>query len=89
MTEMTLTDIRTGVTTTVEIGPEPSRPLDAEELGAAIRALRTKLLSDCDYTQLPDAPLPHALWATYRQALRDIPEQAGFPADIIWPTPPT
>ena len=29
-----------------------------------------------------------AAWATYRQGLRDVPEQAGFPEDINWPTTP-
>ena len=27
-------------------------------------------------------------WATYRQALRDIPSQAGFPLDVVWPEKP-
>jgi hypothetical protein len=30
-----------------------------------------------------------AAWAAYRQALLDIPEQAGFPHDVVWPTKPT
>lgn len=33
-------------------------------------------------------PEKQAEWATYRQALRDIPQQAGFPTDITWPTKP-
>jgi hypothetical protein len=41
-----------------------------------IRSLRNSLLSACDYTQLPDNPSPKkAEWATYRQALRDLPDQ--------------
>ncbi|WP_412841983.1 phage tail assembly chaperone, partial [Cereibacter johrii] len=32
----------------------------------------------------PDA----AAWTAYRQALRDVPEQPGFPAEIAWPEPP-
>ncbi|NBW23522.1 MAG: phage tail protein, partial [Caulobacteraceae bacterium] len=42
-----------------------------------------------DWTQLPDAPVAdHEAWAAYRQALRDVPEQPGFPAQIEWPTAP-
>lgn len=58
---------------------------------AAVRAERDALLSACDFTQLPDAPLSteqRARWVAYRQALRDIPLQAGFPNAVVWPTPP-
>lgn len=53
-----------------------------------IRADRDKLLSASDWTQVAGAPVDQAAWATYRQALRDIPEQAGFPNTINWPTEP-
>lgn len=53
-----------------------------------VRAERNRLLSDSDWTQLPDAPLDAAPWATYRQALRDISSQAGFPWDVQWPDKP-
>lgn len=61
---------------------------DAE---ASVRGQRDLLLSECDWTQLPDSPLSadsKAAWATYRQALRDITGQAGFPYSVVWPTPP-
>jgi hypothetical protein len=52
-------------------------------------AERNKLLKESDWTQLPDVPLvTKAAWAEYRQALRDITSQAGFPANVVWPTPP-
>ena len=51
---------------------------------AVIRAERNKLLAACDWTQLPDAPVNAASWATYRQALRDITTQAN-PFNIVWP----
>lgn len=54
-----------------------------------VRAQRNQRLADCDWTQLPDAPVNTAAWATYRQELRDISGQAGFPWSIIWPTEPT
>jgi hypothetical protein len=54
----------------------------------AIRTQRNKLLKESDWTQVADAPVDKAAWATYRQALRDITEQAGFPNNINWPTKP-
>ena len=53
---------------------------------------RDKLLYASDWTQIPNNPLTveqQALWATYRQELRDITLQSGYPFDVIWPTPPT
>ena len=53
---------------------------------------RDILLADSDWTQLADAPLTatkKAQWATYRQALRDIPSQPGYPGSVTWPTKPT
>ena len=60
---------------------------DAEH-GAAVRADRNKRLAECDWTQLADAPVDGAAWAAYRQDLRDIPSQAGFPWNVIWPVEP-
>jgi hypothetical protein len=53
------------------------------------RAKRNGLLAQSDWSQLPDAPVDQAAWATYRQALRDITEQEGFPEIINWPTAPS
>lgn len=54
------------------------------------RLRRNKLLSQSDWTQLPDVPLAtKEAWATYRQALRDITDQPGYPLNIVWPEPPT
>ena len=55
---------------------------------AEVRQQRNQLLSNCDWTQLPDAPVPPAPWATYRQQLRDVTAQAGFPWEVIWPVAP-
>jgi hypothetical protein len=55
---------------------------------AEARAKRNSLLQQSDWTQVADAPVDKAAWATYRQELRDITEQAGFPATINWPTAP-
>ena len=53
-----------------------------------VRAERNALLSASDWTQVADAPVDKAAWATYRQALRDITAQAGFPHSVTWPTKP-
>ena len=53
-----------------------------------VRQQRNALLSDCDWTQLPDAPVPAAPWAAYRQELRDVTAQSGFPWDVVWPEAP-
>lgn len=60
---------------------------DAEQAKAA-REQRSAKLAETDWTQLTDAPINSALWAIYRQQLRDVPSQAGFPWEINWPTQP-
>lgn len=60
---------------------------DAEQ-ATSVRASRKTKLADCDWTQLADAPVDKAIWATYRQTLRDVSAQAGFPWTIEWPTQP-
>ena len=59
-----------------------------EEQAKAVCADRNKRLADCDWTQLSDAPVSAAPWASYRQALRDISDQSGFPWEIEWPEEP-
>jgi hypothetical protein len=53
-----------------------------------VRGFRDAQLVKSDWTQVADAPVDKAAWATYRQALRDITQQAGFPWDVQWPTTP-
>lgn len=55
---------------------------------ASVRAERNQKLADSDWTQLADSTADKAAWATYRQALRDVTAQEGFPWAIIWPTQP-
>ena len=65
--------------------------IDTAAQGMAIRAERDLKLTACDWTQLPDCPLPDAqkiTWTEYRQALRNIPQRAGFPGVIEWPVAP-
>ena len=53
-----------------------------------IRSQRNVLLTQSDWTQVADAPVDQQAWATYRQALRDVTQQPGFPIQITWPTQP-
>jgi hypothetical protein len=69
-------------------------PLTQEELDQrvttqwqVIRTQRNQMLKDTDWTQLADAPVDKAVWAVYRQALRDIPSQLD-PFNITWPKQP-
>jgi hypothetical protein len=52
------------------------------------RLRRNALLVDSDWTQLADAPVDQDAWKNYRQVLRNIPNQPGFPTNIDWPTKP-
>lgn len=65
--------------------------LDYNTQGAVIKEQRDKLLYKCDWTQIPNNPLPEVVqqeWSVYRQSLRDITSQVGYPFNVIWPTPP-
>lgn len=57
---------------------------DLEAWAADAKQKRQVLLYQSDWTQLPDAPVDQAAWATYRQHLRDITEQTEFPIKIDW-----
>jgi len=65
------------------VAPDP-----AEIAAQEAREMRDRLLAASDWTQVADAPVDQAAWATYRQALRDVPQQEGFPEQIEWPQPP-
>lgn len=52
------------------------------------RAERNAKLVSSDWTQVADAPVDKAAWAAYRQNLRDVTAQAGFPWSIQWPVEP-
>tara|TARA_B100001093_G_scaffold175586_2_gene168344 strand:+ start:15718 stop:16107 length:390 start_codon:yes stop_codon:yes gene_type:complete len=65
--------------------PNPE-PVAAEVLA---RAERDELLMTSDWTQVDDSPVDKSTWAAYRQLLRDVPSQSGFPNTITWPTKPS
>ena len=83
---------------TVPFTPEEEAEWDAMEAeyaagandraAAEVRTERDAKLISCDWTQAADAPVDQAAWANYRQALRDIPNQEGFPTDVAWPAKP-
>ena len=62
--------------------------MDATQ-AAAVRTDRNTRLAACDWTQLPDAPVDRQAWATYRQELRDVSSQTGFPWNVVWPSEPS
>ena len=70
-----------------EMDDDAKAAKDAEQ-AKAVRADRDRRLAECDWTQVADSQVDKAVWSTYRQALRDVPAQAGFPYDITWPEKP-
>jgi hypothetical protein len=64
------------------------RALKDAEQAANVRRTRTEKLKDCDWTQIADSTADKTAWATYRQALRDITAQSGFPWTMTWPESP-
>lgn len=60
---------------------------DLTVLPVDVRAHRDRLLAETDWTALSDNTMSPAM-ATYRQALRDVPTQEGFPYAVTWPSKP-
>lgn len=86
-TDRTATDEQPAQTAAEQEAAHKARK-DAEQ-ATAIRASRGEKLKETDWTQIADAPVDQAAWAGYRQALRDISGQPGFPWTITWPEAPT
>jgi hypothetical protein len=70
-----------------DMNDEAKAALDAQQ-AASQRTSRDEKLKASDWTQVADSPVDKDLWATYRQNLRDVPSQTGFPWDITWPINP-
>jgi len=87
-TEYTETD-EDGVETTVTVQDQKDAKVAADNaaLAETVRIERNDLLKDTDHYGLSDMTMS-AEMAAYRQALRDVPQQAGFPSAITWPTKP-
>lgn len=65
----------------------PYDDLTISEYSEAYRRKRNRLLAETDVWALSDRTMT-AEQAQYRQDLRDVPDQAGFPNNITWPTKP-
>ena len=76
-----------GETTAAEQEAAYKAQKDTEQ-AKPVRESRNTKLSECDWTQVADAPVDKTVWATYRQALRDVTTQSGFPWTIDWPVAP-
>ncbi len=70
-----------------EMDQETKDALDAKQ-AALIRSERTQKLAESDWTQVADAPVNKETWAVYRQSLRDVTNQTGFPWEVTWPAKP-
>lgn len=71
--------------------PEPPNSglvIDYNNLAEEVRKERNQRLTESDWTQLQDSPVDKDLWVEYRQKLRDISLQSGFPVYITWPEMP-
>lgn len=82
--------IENGEVFTVQVVDKSAEEVVAETASQAakVRSDRNRRLSDCDWTQVADAPVDKAAWAVYRQALRDVTTQDGFPWNVTWPVEP-
>jgi hypothetical protein len=82
--------IENGVVFDVIVEAKTQDELGAEKTQKAneVRYKRNMLLTQSDWTQLADAPVDNLAWAVYRQSLRDITLQAGFPFTVDFPVAP-
>lgn len=82
-------EVVTRQVTLEDVPTEPSLPTpEPPSLDEVIRRERDYLITQSDWTQLLDSPVDRDAWAIYRQELRDIPQQEGFPGEVEWPTAP-
>jgi hypothetical protein len=77
-----------GVTTTAAEAEAAYKATKDAEQSASIRTSRNDKLASCDWTQLADSTADKTVWATYRQSLRDVTAQDGFPWNVTWPEAP-
>lgn len=88
-----------GTTTIRDMTPEEIAEREAEIIAAEqeeaiavwdrLRSERNKKLSECDWTQVNDSPVDKDAWSSYRQALRDLPQNTTDPYNPVWPLAPT
>lgn len=75
---------------TVDVVEKTEEDISQDTLNTAndVRAKRNQLLIETDWTQISDVPVDKVAWADYRQSLRDISLQEGFPFDVLFPEKP-
>jgi len=78
-----------------EATPDEAQQFEADKQANLVRRQviarlqRDQLLAATDWTQAKDIPdAVSSKYAAYRQALRDVPQQSGFPQNIVWPVKP-
>lgn len=72
----------------IRLSDEEKQQIVYDQKAKEIRVQRNQLLVESDWTQVSDAPVDKQAWATYRQELRDITTQEGFPFEVIFPVKP-
>lgn len=75
---------------TVDVVPKDEIDLqrDTAQKATEMRLERNRRLKESDWTQISDSTADKQAWLEYRQILRNITNQPGFPWDISWPKPP-
>lgn len=71
--------------------PDSLKKSNLKALKNKVRSMRDERLAKTDYLIMSDYPISDSdreLVLAYRQALRNIPQQEGFPESVIWPEPP-
>ena len=66
-------------------------PLSQDNAAQRVRTERDRRLAACDWVVIRAKELGQSVpidWFTYRGDLRQLPDQPGFPFDVVWPTPP-
>ena len=88
--EERIVETSTEVRTTYTVVPLSAEeiPIVEEKLVNVLRRDRDLRLAATDFIQFSDTREPSQEWLEYRQALRDVPQQPGFPQNIIWPEEP-
>ena len=84
-------DVITGITTEIEVESAPYTPT-AEDVRADRNRILTLIVDPLVSNPLRWGDLTaeqQQAWADYRRALLDVPQQAGFPENVIWPAQPS
>ena len=82
-----LTELTKAETTALNAREDAWAVEESNSVALDVRNQRDILLAETDWMALSDVTMSDA-WTTYRQALRDVPAQSGFPASVNWPTKP-